>query len=688
MADNTSLFQKLTQLFKTGAVVRRKVKRRDTTAASGGATSSSGTMLFQKSVNPSYANITANAYNIAERLNRYNDFTEMEQTAEIAAALDIYAAETAAKDEKGRSLKIFSNNKRTREILEDLFFNILNVDYNLPYWTRNLVKFGDFFLYTDVSAENGIERVFQIPVNEIEREENYDPSDPFAVRFRWNTLGNRVLENWEVCHFRLLGNDMFLPYGSSVLDPARRIWRQLILIEDAMLVYRIVRAPERRVFYIETGNIPVDAVEAYVEEQRKSLKSQAVVESATGRADMRYAPLSVSEDYFIPVRGSESGTKIDTLAGGQNAAAIEDVQYIQKKMIAALKVPRAFLGYDEALGSKSTLAAEDIRWARTIAVIQQTIIAELSKLAIIHLTAHGYSDTDILDFSLQLPNPSSISQQQKLELLRARLEVAGTAAGITGLTSLDWIRTEILEFTTDQCKKINKDLLKEKKFMNELEKEPGEGGGGGGGGGSLFGGGGGGGLGDLGGSDLGGESEPSLGDLGAPESGGGESPPEPPPEENADDEIGFGVDDDDVGILLSGDDVRDQFTPRKLDTGTKNPIKPNKYIDDARYASSRKIRNGPRSDIGGPDFMRSFRSNSADQRDPWGTPSIKDLVPEVFEKATESSQIYERTNITPYFKRVINDMRESLNMKRSQSGEKHIITEDVGEDFDVDVEII
>lgn len=270
-------------------------------------------------------------------------------TPEISSALDIYADETVAADEKGRALHIYSDNERVKEILEDLFYGTLNLEFNLRSWARNLVKYGDFFLYNDVSDDYGVVSAFPIPVNEIEREENYDREDPFAVRYRWVTLGNRILENWEVSHFRLLGNDMFLPYGSSVIEPARRIWRQLILIEDAMLVYRVVRAPERRVFYIDVGNIPASEVELYVEQQRKKLRTNQVIDSNTGRVDLRYNPMSVDEDYLMPVRGAESGTKIETLAGGQNTAAVEDVAYIQKKLFAALKIPRAYLGYDEAL---------------------------------------------------------------------------------------------------------------------------------------------------------------------------------------------------------------------------------------------------------------------------------------------------------------------------------------------------
>lgn len=226
---------------------------------------------------------------------------EMEYTAEIAAALDIYADETCSQDGKGKILHIYSDNEKIREILEDLMYNTVNVEFNLRPWTRNLVKYGDLFLYADVHPEHGVINVFPIPVNEIEREENYDKNDPFAVRFRWVSLGNRTLENWEILHFRLLGNDMFLPYGSSLIEPARRIWRQLVLIEDAMLVYRIVRAPERRAFYIDVGNLDAKEVPLYMEEQKKNLRTNQVVDRNSGRVDIRYNPFCFRQDTRIPL---------------------------------------------------------------------------------------------------------------------------------------------------------------------------------------------------------------------------------------------------------------------------------------------------------------------------------------------------------------------------------------------------
>ena len=354
-----------------------------------------------------------------------------------------------------------------KKLLHELFYDTLNIDFNLAMWARNLCKYGDFFLFNDIHPEFGVVNVFPIPIAEMEREEGFDPEDPGAVRFRWVTQGNKMLENWQISHFRLLGNDAFLPYGSSVLEGARRVWRQLILIEDAMLVYRVIRSPERRVFYIDVGNIPPENIADYLEQAQTSLKRNAVIDKTTGQVDLRYNPLSVDEDYFLPVRGGESGTRIDTLAGGSNTTAIEDVEYIQKKLFAALKIPKAYLGYDEDIGAKATLAQEDIRFSRTIQRIQKTIVSELNKIAMIHLYTNGYKDESLLDFTLKLSNPSSIAQQQKLELIRTKFDIASAAP--EGFVDKEWIRKHIIDLNDDEIARIEKGRVKDKLRDMELE---------------------------------------------------------------------------------------------------------------------------------------------------------------------------------------------------------------------------
>ena len=461
--ESQSIFRRLTQLFRSGPVVKRKVKDLNTDNRS-----SSAFELFRKTQSHVYSTAMS-AYGSYDRMARYSDFSEMEYTPEISSAVDIYAEESVASDEQGTVLHIYSENSTVKKLLEELFYDTLNVEFNLTSWVRNLCKYGDFFLFNDVSPEHGVISAYPMPVNEVEREEGFDPEDPLAVRFRWVTHGNQVLENWQVSHMRLLGNDAFLPYGSSVLEPARRIWRQLILVEDAMLVYRVVRSPERRVFYIDVGNVPPEEIPGYMEQVQTSLKKSQVVDRDTGRVDLRYNPLSVDEDYYLPVRGTESGTKIDTLAGGQNATAIEDVEYIQSKLFAALKVPKAYLGYDEGLGAKATLSQEDIRFSRTISKIQRTVISELNKIAIIHLFCNGFQGEDLLDFELRLSNPSTIAQQQKLELFRSRFEIAGTATQVEGLVDREWIRKNLFNMNSEEIEGIIRGIFADRKLDLEVE---------------------------------------------------------------------------------------------------------------------------------------------------------------------------------------------------------------------------
>ena len=241
MAEKGNIFQRLTKLFRSGPTVKRRV--RDMTPGA----KSSAVEAFRRAHSDVYSNALS-AYGSFDRMSRYSDFSEMEATPEIASALYIYSEETVSPDEHGRVLHIFCEDDIKKEMLETLFYDTLNIEFNLVMWVRNLCKYGDFFLFNDIDPNYGVVAAFPIPISEMEREEGFDPDNPSAVRFRWLTQGNSTLENWQISHFRLLGNDAFLPYGSSVLESARRIWRQLILIEDAMLVYRVIRAPERRVF--------------------------------------------------------------------------------------------------------------------------------------------------------------------------------------------------------------------------------------------------------------------------------------------------------------------------------------------------------------------------------------------------------------------------------------------------------
>lgn len=456
-----NFYQRLTRLFRSGPAIQRRIKGQDYKAFYDKSLAHRnlgyrGPAPFGKESSPFSM---LGGYGILDRIARYSEFSEMEWTGEIGAALDIYADESCATDEKGKAFHIYSENTEIKKALEELFYDTMNVEFSLRPWIRNLVKYGDFFLYNEIIPDIGIINCTPLPVNELEREEGFDPEDPAAIRFKWLTRGNKTLENWQITHFRILGNDLFLPYGTSVLESARRIWKQLTMMEDAMLVYRVVRSPERRVFYIDVGQTAPNDIPSFMEAAKAALRSNTLTDRQNGRNDFRYNPVSVDEDYFIPTRGDTNGTKIETLAGGQHVSATEDVEYLQKKLFSALKVPRAYLGYDESLSSKSTLAQEDIRFSRTINIIQKIIIAEFNKLAMLHLYAKGFDGEDLVDFELFLSNPSSVALQQKLALWNDRIDIASKFKE-SGLVSENWIQTELLSFTKE-------DITKEKELRKE-----------------------------------------------------------------------------------------------------------------------------------------------------------------------------------------------------------------------------
>jgi hypothetical protein len=432
MADRESkvekiknFYKKVDNVFKAGPIVRHRLASKITPP--GESIRPTGTAAaFLKATSNTYASHLA-SYGQYSRLARYSDYQEMETMAELNSALDIYADEATCMSDDGQILQIESSNPAIKEILTSLFYDILNIEFNAWRWIRNMCKYGDQFLLVDHHPDYGVLGVLDIPVNEMEREEGYDPKDPMAYRFRWVTQGNTSLKPWQIIHLRMGGNDNFLPYGSSVLESARRVWRQLILMEDAVMVYRIVRSPERRVFYIDVGGIPPHEVSQYIEKVKTQLKRNMVVDSNTGRVDLRYNALSTDEDYFIPVRGGDTATKIDTLAGGQFTGDIEDLQYIQNKLFAALKIPKSYLGYEGEVGSKSQLSQEDVRFARTIQRIQRVFITEMNRIAVLHLMSTGLDQEQLINFEIKMTNPSTISEIQKLELWRTRLEVAGIA---------------------------------------------------------------------------------------------------------------------------------------------------------------------------------------------------------------------------------------------------------------------
>jgi hypothetical protein len=363
------------------------------------------------------------------RLAAYYDYESMEFTPEISAALDIYAEESTTMSEKGEILTIYSESDRVKTTLEDLFLNKLDINTNLQMWARGVCKYGDDFVYIKIDPEKGIVGCQQLPNIEIERIEGASSKTPNMnpdvkvpsreLRFQWKNK-DMEFQAWEIAHFRLLGDDRKLPYGTSMLDKIRRIWKQLLLAEDAMLIYRTSRAPERRVFKVFVGNMDDKDIEPYVQKVANRFKRQPISDPRNGQVDMRFNQMAVDQDYFIPVRDPSQTMPIETLPGAQNLGEIADIEYIQKKMLAALRIPKAFLGFEEVVGDGKNLALMDIRFARTINKIQKSLIQELNKIALIHLYLLGLED-ELNNFQLSLSNPSQQSDLLRIESWKEKI---------------------------------------------------------------------------------------------------------------------------------------------------------------------------------------------------------------------------------------------------------------------------
>ena len=403
----------------------------------------------------------------AERVERVRDYEEMDHYPEITRALDIYADDSMTYAEDGKTVQVVSDDEKIVGELEELLYQRLDIDFHLWTWIRNMVKYGDHFNLLDIVNKEGVLGAIAMPVSEVEREEGYN-NDPNSLRFKWTSQGNTVFENYQISHLRILGDDRFLPYGRSVLDSSRKVWKQLLMAEDAMLIYRISRAPERRVFYVDVGNIPPKDVEGYMQNARDKLKRIPVVDQTNGQVDLRYNPESILEDFFIPVRG-DRGSRIETLPGGENAAAIEDIQYLQNKLFISLGVPKSYLTAEEDLSGKSTLAQEDIKFARTIQRIQKIVVSELAKISLIHLYLRGYDESAIYNFDLKLTNPSTITEMMHLDLMDKRFGTANDMAE-SDIISHYYVQKNVLKLSDSEIASIKIEQEKEAVAKSILEK--------------------------------------------------------------------------------------------------------------------------------------------------------------------------------------------------------------------------
>jgi len=490
-----NIFSRLQQLFSTDVIIRneggRQLKVIDTNKiqTSGEFQTNSLMDRFNKIYrNPASTSLLGQQFNINYQYLRtylYSDYDTMDTDAIVASALDIIADECTLKNDMGEVLQIRSSDEDIQRILYNLFYDILNIEFNLWSWVRQMCKYGDFFLKLEISEKFGVFNIIPYTAYHIQRRENFDPENPAKIEFLYSPEGyftggsgyystpnaqpstnSIIFDNYEIAHFRLLSDTNYLPYGRSYLEPARRLFKQYILMEDAMLIHRITRAPEKRVFYVNVGSMPAHEVEGFMQKTINTMKKTPLYNENNGEYNLKYNMQSILEDFYIPMRGNDSSTKIDTLKGLEYDG-IKDVEYLRDKLFAALKVPKAFMGYEKDLTGKATLAAEDIRFGRTIDRIQRIILSELYKIAIIHLYSQGFDGEQLSNFELSLTTPSIIYDQERINLMKEKVELAKSLMESSLLPS-DWIYHNIFHLSEDQYDEYRDLIIEDQKRLFRL----------------------------------------------------------------------------------------------------------------------------------------------------------------------------------------------------------------------------
>ncbi len=503
MADK-SVFSRLKRLFSTDVIIRNvggnQVKVIDSSKiqSTGGLETNSLMDRYNRIYSTNPSSLYGAQFNINYQYLRpqlYSEYDVMDQDAIIASALDILADESTLKNDMGEVLQIRSANEDIQKILYNLFYDVLNIEFNLWMWIRQMCKYGDFFLKLEIAEKYGVYNVIPYTAYHIERQEGFNPENPSDVRFRYapdgmdnlssgmypvpgassGNLKNETgifFDNYEMAHFRLISDVNYLPYGRAYIEPARKLFKQYMLMEDAMLIHRISRAPEKRIFYMNVGSIPPNEIETFMQKTISQLKRTEFQDNKTGDYNLKYNMQNMLEDFYIPIRGNDTTTKIET-APGLQYDGIQDVEYLRGKLFAALKIPKAFLGYEEDIEGKATLAQQDIRFARTIERIQRIILSELNKIALVHLYTQGYTDETLTNFTIQMASPSIILEQEKIELLKSKTELSQQLLE-QGLVPSDWIYDNVYHFSEDQYDEY-RDLSREdaaRKFrLAQIEAE-------------------------------------------------------------------------------------------------------------------------------------------------------------------------------------------------------------------------
>jgi len=423
------------------------------------------------------------------RRRRYKDYEEMDEYPEIGAAFDIYADDSTQKGTRAERWTIKSDSDLVVSEIENLFLNI-NLDKLIWDITRNTVKYGDCFIELIVDLDNpkeGIKKLKILNPNWILRVENefgylkkFLQEIPNAESMSYSEIGQSSshralryidLDKHQIVHFRLHTSDpVFYPYGKSIAAMCHRTFRSLRMMEEAMMIYRLSRAPERRIFYVDTGNLPTSKAEMFIERLKHKFKKERFYNSSRDTVDARFNPMTMDEDYYVPTKNGK-GTKIDTLPGAQNLGEIEDVKYYRDKLLAALKIPKDYIvEKDQSPERKANLSQLDVKFARTIQRIQIDIETGLENVAKRHLQLKGYPASLIQKLRIKLPEPSDMSAKRKLDIDEQKVRVVQAVQGLQ-LFPKETIYKEFYDMTEEEIRRTMELMEKEQQKAAEMQAQ-------------------------------------------------------------------------------------------------------------------------------------------------------------------------------------------------------------------------
>ena len=385
-----------------------------------------------------------------ERRRRYQDYERMDQEAEVGAALDIYSDDATQENTKSELFELSTDNDVLKREVEQ-FLKQTKLDKYIWDIVRNVAKYGDCFVENVVDLNNihmGIRRLKILNPNFVFRvEDKYGYLKEFLQEIpnpqnqtsdlNQSFIPDKKKKNFitlnkdQIVHFRRMTSDAnYYPYGKGILAYGVRVFKSLMLMEDAMLIYRIQRAPERRAFYLETGNLPQSKVEAFVERIKAKFKKQPMWNNQRNSVDYNYNPLTVDEDFFIPIRNGQ-GTKVEVLPGAQNLGETDDVKYFRDKLLAALKVPKDFIvEKDNSPERKANLSQLDVKFAKAVHRLQADVERSLNVLLKRHLTLRELPKSLVESVEISLTSPSDMFEKRRLEVDEQKVRIVQAVKGL------------------------------------------------------------------------------------------------------------------------------------------------------------------------------------------------------------------------------------------------------------------